>query len=108
MENAHAGDCGCKSPVPAGTYRAFVKGGHKPKRIELIGVAGYNNIQIHNGSYPDDFEGCFGVGSSKGVDFLGGTVRSLKQVLGIVSADGTGNITVNVGPLPPWSGGSWF
>jgi RHS repeat-associated protein len=100
MENAHAGECGCKSPVPAGSYSAHVREDHTPNRIELIGVPGYANIQIHNGNYPQNFIGCFGVGTSRGTDFLGGTIPALNKLLALIQADGSGNITVNVSPAP--------
>jgi hypothetical protein len=99
MENAHAGLDGSKPPVPAGTYEAFVRKDHTPNRIELKGVTGYSNIQIHNGNFPKDFIGCFGVGTTKKTDFLGNTKFSLNQINGIIRQDGTGNITVIVGSI---------
>ena len=100
MENMHAGDCGCKSPIPAGHYPAFVRTDHRPNRVELMGVTGYKNIQIHNGSYPRDFKGCFGVGNSSATDFLGGSRTTLDAILNLIKADGSGRITVNVNGLP--------
>jgi RHS repeat-associated protein len=100
MENNHAGDCGCKSPIPAGTYDAFVRRDHHPNRVELRGVTGYRNIQIHNGSYPRDFKGCFGVGSTSAIDFLGGSRSTLQALLNLINADGSGRITVNVNSIP--------
>ncbi|RDS78975.1 RHS repeat-associated core domain-containing protein [Dyella monticola] len=99
MENAHAGDNGDKGPIPAGTYDAFLRADHNPNRLELENVPGYQNIQIHNGNYPRDFKGCFGVGNTHRTDFIGDSQNALKSILNIVSEDGTGNISVNV--LPP-------
>lgn len=99
MENANAGDNGDKPPIPEGTYKAFVRADHDPNRIELEDVPGYKNIQIHNGSYPQNFKGCIGVGTSGSTDFLTGTVYSLNQINEIINADGTGDITVIVGPV---------
>jgi RHS repeat-associated protein len=99
MENAHAGDNGDKGPIPAGTYDAFIRTDHTPNRLELENVPGYQNIQIHNGNYPRDFKGCFGVGNAHKTDFLGDSQNALKSVLNIVNEDGSGNISVNV--LPP-------
>jgi len=99
MENAHAGDEGNKPPIPAGTYDAFVRTDHRPNRIELENVPGYHNIQIHNGSYPRNFKGCIGAGTSHSTDFLGGTVNAINQINSIIKADGTGDITVIVGPI---------
>lgn len=100
MENSRAGDNGDKGPIPAGSYPATVRDDHSPNRVELQGVPGYQNIQIHNGSYPKNFKGCFGAGDSQSTDFLGGTVNSMGQINSIIQADGSGNITVNVGPSP--------
>ncbi len=99
MENANAGDQGDKPPIPAGTYDAFVRTDHTPNRVELENVPGYSNIQIHNGSYPRNFEGCVGAGTSHSTDFLGGTVNAINQIDSIIHADGSGNITVIVGPV---------
>jgi RHS repeat-associated protein len=101
MENAHAGDNGDKGPIPAGTYDAFIRTDHTPNRLELENVPGYQNIQIHNGNYPRDFKGCFGVGNSHKTDFIGGSQNALNSILNIVNEDGSGNISVNV--LPPTS-----
>jgi Family of unknown function (DUF5675) len=100
LENSHAGDCGCKSPIPGGRYQAFVRRDHNPNRIELLGVTGYKNIQIHAGNYPRDFIGCFGVGNSSGLDFIGGSRATLQQILDLIQADGSGQITVNVNSVP--------
>jgi Family of unknown function (DUF5675) len=100
MENARAGDCNCKSPTPAGIYHAFLRRDHHPTRVELRGVTGYQNVQIHNGSYPNDFKGCVGVGSSNGLDFLGGSRKTLQALIDLINADGSGRINVNINSLP--------
>jgi len=51
--------------------------------VELRGVTGYKNIQIHNGSYPKDFKGCFGVGNTSALDFLGGSKATLQSLLNL-------------------------
>jgi RHS repeat-associated protein len=100
IENAQAGDNSNKPPIPAGSYDAYIRTDHKPNRIELRNVPGYTNIQIHPGSYPRNFKGCFGAGSSSSLDFLGGTVATQNRILSLIAADGSGNITVNVSPIP--------
>ena len=99
MENARAGDDGSKSPIPAGTYDAFTRTDHSPNRVELLNVPGYQNIQIHNGSYPYNFKGCVGAGTVQSTDFLGGTVKSMSQINNIIRLDGTDNVKVIVGPV---------
>ena len=102
MENAHAGDNGDKGPIPDGTYDAFTRKDHSPNRLELKNVPGYQNIQIHNGNYPRDFKGCFGVGNTRKTDFIGGSQDALNSILNIVNEDGSGNISVNVISMPPY------
>jgi uncharacterized protein RhaS with RHS repeats len=99
LENPNAGDDGSKPPIPAGTYGGFIRPDHEPNRIQLKNVPGYTNIQIHNGSYPRNFKGCFGAGTSPAPDFLGGTINAMHQILAIVKADGTGHIKIIVGPI---------
>ena len=97
MENGHPPNANL--PVPAGSYPASVRYDHDPNRVELQGVPYAQNVQIHNGSYPRNFIGCFGAGTSHGLDFLGGTKNAMNQINQIIQSDGTGNITVNVGPV---------
>jgi RHS repeat-associated protein len=99
LENAHAGEQGDKPPVPGGTYDGFIRTNHDPNRIQLKNVPGYSDIQIHNGSHPSDFHGCFGAGTSPKPDFLGGTRNAMKQISKIIQADGTGRITIIVNPI---------
>jgi hypothetical protein len=101
LENANAGDNHNKPPIPDGTYDAFIRGDHDPNRIELKGLKGYQNVQIHNGNYPRDFKGCIGVGTSDKTDFIGNSVNALNQILNIIAADGTGCIKVVVLPIQP-------
>ena len=100
LESTAAGDCGCKDPIPAGSYQAFVRRDHQPNRVELSGVPGYTNIQIHNGSYPRDFKGCIGVGNHSALDFINGSKVTLEAIIRLIDADGTGRIVVNVSPVP--------
>jgi hypothetical protein len=52
------------SQVPSGTYDAFVRAdGSKGWRIELRGVRGRSNVQLHIGNYPSEIEGCILVGT---------------------------------------------
>jgi RHS repeat-associated protein len=81
-------------PTPPGTYGAFIRADHTPNRIELIGVPNATNIQIHVGNFPSDVVGCFAVGNSRSTDFVGQSVSAMNEILQIISADGTGNITV--------------
>jgi hypothetical protein len=100
LENSRAGNGGSKPPIPGGSYSAHLRRDHNPNRIELNKVPGYQNIQIHQGNFPRNFIGCFGVGTSQSLDFIGGSTTAMKKILDIIRADGSGNINVNVGSIP--------
>ncbi|WP_293381809.1 DUF5675 family protein [Phenylobacterium sp.] len=100
MENANAGNYRNKPPIPPGTYSAFIRRDHSPNRVELAGVPGYANVQIHSGNFPRDFKGCIGVGLSHAKDFLGSSQAGLQRLLDLIKADGSGKIRVIVGPRP--------
>lgn len=57
------------SSIPDGTYGGILRYDHADKwRIELTGVPGRANVQIHTGNTPDDTEGCILVGLKLGDD----------------------------------------
>lgn len=62
-------DASLISSLPDGTYRGVLRYDHADKwRIELSGVPGRGNIQVHTGNSPDDTDGCILVGSKLGRD----------------------------------------
>jgi uncharacterized protein RhaS with RHS repeats len=83
-------------PVPPGTYSASVRTDHTPNRIELADVPNASNVQIHTGNSASDVIGCFAVGTSTSTDWVGGSVDAMNGINNIVSADGSGNITVSI------------
>ena len=57
------------SSAPAGTYKATLRYDHTDQwRIELQGVPGHENVQIHTGNTPDDTKGCILIGKQLGPD----------------------------------------
>jgi hypothetical protein len=57
------------SAIPDGTYGGILRYDHADAwRIELTGVPGRANVQIHTGNTPDDSEGCILVGLKLGND----------------------------------------
>jgi RHS repeat-associated protein len=101
LENTRAGDNGTKNPITPGTYDSFVRTDHSPNRVELEGVEGYKNIQIHTGNEPVDVKGCIAVGSERSNDRVSDSANSLNKVLGVIEADqratfGQGRITTQV------------
>jgi hypothetical protein len=73
------------SSIPAGTYPATLRYDHSDLwRIELQGVPGRSNIQIHVGNEPDQSMGCILVGSQLGGDLcsiVGGTSQPAYRAL---------------------------
>jgi RHS repeat-associated protein len=96
LENQHAGEEGDKSPIPADTYDAFARTDYSPNRIQLENVPGYEGIQFHVGNSTNDVSGCFAVGTSSGTNFVGNSGAAMNTINNIISADGSGNITVIV------------
>jgi Family of unknown function (DUF5675) len=57
------------SSIPDGKYGGILRYDHPDKwRIELKGVPGRSNVQIHTGNTPDNSEGCILVGLRLGDD----------------------------------------
>jgi Family of unknown function (DUF5675) len=57
------------SSIPAGTYKGSLRYDHTDHwRIELVGVPGRTNVQIHIGNQPDQTKGCILIGKKLGSD----------------------------------------
>jgi hypothetical protein len=66
------------SSIPDGTYGGILRYDHVDAwRIQLTGVPGRSNVQIHTGNTPDNSEGCILVGLTLGPDFC--TVLNSKK-----------------------------
>ena len=83
-------------PVPPGTYSASVRNDYNPKRVQLNNVPLASGVQIHKGNTSSDVVGCFAAGSSSAQDFVGGSANAMDKINKIISADGSGNISVIV------------
>jgi len=77
------------SAIPQGDYRGFPRtGGALGWRIELEGVSGRTNVQIHLGNTPNNTRGCILVGTSTASDAQcvvsgsGAAMASLKAAYG--------------------------
>ncbi|EPR9025269.1 DUF5675 family protein [Cronobacter dublinensis] len=53
-------------------------------------------ILIHNGNYPRNTDGCLLIGSTKGKDFVGGSVAKLKELKEFITQEGIENFTVSI------------
>jgi hypothetical protein len=83
-------------PVPPGSYTAFIRTDHDPKRIELRNVPNADDVQIHVGNTVHDVIGCFAVGTASSTDAVGNSRDAMGKILEIVARDGSGDIRVNV------------
>jgi RHS repeat-associated protein len=93
-------------PVPTGTYSAFVRKDYSPNRIQLNDVPGASGVQIHVGNDVSDVHGCFAAGTSTKENSISGSRNAMNQINKIISADGSGNITINITGYV-FSGGRW-
>lgn len=63
LERPWAGNKPLISSIPVGTYNGILRYDHSDQwRIELQGVPGRTNVQIHTGNTPDNTEGCILIG----------------------------------------------
>lgn len=53
-------------------------------------------ILIHNGNYPRNSKGCLLIGSSKGLDFVGGSVPKLAELKAFIDSEGIENFTISI------------
>ena len=102
LENIKGGEDHTKPPVDTGVYGAKVREDRNPKRVELLGVEGYDYIQIHHGNYPDEAEGCFIVGAkrTKWDKVDPPSVDVMKKIIDIINLDNSGQIEVHVSGYP--------
>jgi hypothetical protein len=64
--------------------------------LNLWGVKGATYVQIHVANKPSELKGCFAAGQILGNDFVGNSGNAMDLILGMIAADGTGNISVVV------------
>lgn len=70
LERSRAGNRPLISSIPPGTYAGILRYDHTDQwKIQLTGVPGRSNVQIHTGNTPDDTEGCIIIGKQLG-DYL--------------------------------------
>ena len=69
LERPWNGNAPLISSIPDGSYAGTLRYDHADAwRIELQGVPGRTNVEIHTGNTPDDTEGCILVGLKLGSD----------------------------------------
>jgi hypothetical protein len=69
--------------IPAGTYKGKKYNSPSLGRtvLLLIGVPGFDFIEIHNGNYPRNTHGCTLVGQTCGDDFVGASNAALDALI---------------------------
>jgi len=94
--NAATNNSATAGRINAGTYQAHVRtDGARGWRLELEGVEGRSNIQIHVGNYPADTTGCILPGTGRSGDMVTNSSDARQQIRDIVDAAGT-NATIQV------------
>jgi hypothetical protein len=98
---------GEKGAIRPGTYDAFLRTDYTPNRVQLRDVLGYDGVQIHNGNFPLQLEGCFAIGQPRTNDAVWNSVATLNSLIGLIREDavwGDGRIRVIVRGWP-WDPG---
>ena len=56
-----------RTAIPTGTYavRLYDSPKHGADTLELVGVPGYQHVQVHQGNLPEHTEGCLLIGLSR-------------------------------------------
>jgi hypothetical protein len=63
------------------------KFGRDMPRLQTVPGWPHNDIEIHYGNYPNETEGCTLVGTSRGVNFVGGSRDAFWTLIGKLPKD---------------------
>ncbi|WP_411016729.1 DUF5675 family protein, partial [Salmonella sp. s51944] len=94
---------GLRRRIPEGSYKikwhssniASVNSHNPVPILYNASVPQSRYILIHNGNYPRNTDGCLLIGSTKGKDFVGGSVAKLKELKEFLTPEGIENFTVS-------------
>ncbi|GAA3601414.1 hypothetical protein GCM10023078_31150 [Gibbsiella greigii] len=95
---------GLRKRIPEGSYKIKWHNSNIPSvkpynPVPLLynaNVPQSRYILIHNGNYPRNTDGCLLIGSTKGNDFVSGSVAKLKELKGYITQEGIESFTISI------------
>lgn len=70
-----------QTAIPTGRYRVILSYSNRFQKYlpELLNVPGFEGIRVHAGNTPESSNGCLLLGSTKGNNFVGNSVKTFEE-----------------------------
>jgi hypothetical protein len=88
-----------KTAIPKGTYEVIMTMSNRFKKMMplLLNVEGFTGVRIHSGNDATQTEGCLLLGTTRGVDFIGGSRDAIAKFYPkLESALKVGKVTITI------------
>ena len=85
-----------ETAIPTGEYGVIINMSNRFKRLMplILNVKNFTGVRIHNGNSKKDTSGCILVGKTKGVDFIGDSVKAFNELMVILKNEKTIKLTI--------------